>query len=372
MAPRILMQLTLIMVAAIRSLFADRADLAIEYIALRQQVAALKRERPHPRLDDLDRAFLVALKEKWSNWINGIILVTPDTVVRWQKERFRKYWAAKSKPGKRPGRPAVNRQIRDLIRRMARENDWGAPRIHAELLKLGLAVSQATVSRYLPRLPAPDKVERWKKFLRNHLPDIAAMDFFAIPTASFKLLYGFLVIHHDRRRILHINVTESPTARWVIQQLREAFPGAPSAEHLIHDRDSKFSAAVRAWIKALGLESVQTAFRTPLQNAIAERLVLSIRTELLDHVVVINEAHARRLLVDWTRYYGEDRCHLSLNKDCPEPRPVQPRPPGDAEVVAFPRVGGIHPPPPRCQADGMVARQGCGVTGHRYEWKQAA
>jgi len=351
MSPRVLSFMMQTLFSLVRTLLADRAELALENLALRQQVAALKRERPLPRLDDADRAFWVALKEKWSNWVNSLILVTPDTVIRWQRERFNKYWAAKSRTGKRPGRPAVSRQVRDLIHRMARENDWGAPRIHAELLKLGLEVSQATVSRYLPKRPPPDKVERWKKFLRNHLPDIAAMDFFTIPTASFKLLYGFFVIHHDRRRILHINVTESPTAQWVIQQLREAFPGTPSAKHIIHDRDSKFSAAVRAWIKALGLESVQTALRTPLQNAVAERLVLSIRTELLDHVVVLNEAHARRLLLDWTRYYGADRCHLTLNKDCPEPRPVQPRPPRDAEVVAFPRVGGIH---------------------HRYEWKQAA
>jgi len=366
MAPRILSFLMATLFSLVRSLLADKAELALENLALRQQVAALKRERPFPRLDDADRAFWVALTEKWSHWVNSLILVTPDTVIRRQRERFNKYWAAKSRTRKRPGRPTVSRQIRDLIHRMARENDWGALRVHAELLpskgperppsgpvegKLGLDVSQATVSRYLPKRPAPDKVERWKKFLRNHLPDIAAMDFFTIPTASFKLLYGFFVVHHDRRRILHINVTENPTAPWVIQQLREAFPGVPSAKHLIHDRDSKFSAAVRAWIKTLGLESVQTAFRAPLQNAIAERLVLSIRTELLDHVVVFNEAHARRLLVDWTRYYGEDRCHLSLDKDCPKPRPVQPRPPGNAEVIAFPRVGGIH---------------------HRYEWKQAA
>jgi transposase InsO family protein len=272
-------------------------------------------------------------------------------VVRWQKERFKKYWAAKSRLGKRSGRPAVSQHVRELIRRMATENDWGAPRIHAELLKLGLDVSQATVSRCLPKRPAPDKVERWKKFLRNHLPHIAAMDFFTIPTASFKLLHGFFVIHHDRRRILHINVTAHPTAQWVIQQLREAFPFTPSAKHLIHDRDSKFSAAVKGRLKALGIESAQTAFRAPFQNAIAERLVLSIRTELLDHVVVLNEAHARRLLAEYVAYHRQDRCHLALDKDCPESRPVQPHPPGDAEVIAFPRVGGIH---------------------HRYEWKQAA
>jgi hypothetical protein len=184
MAPRILSFMMETLFSLVRALLADKAELAIENLALRQQVAVLKRERPLPRLDDADRAFWVALKEKWSNWVNNLILVTPDTVIRWQRERFNKYWAAKSRSGKRPGRPTVSRQVRDLIHRMVRENDWGAPRIHAELLKLGVDVSQTTVSRYLPRRPAPDKIERWKKFLRNHLPDIAAMDFFTIPTAT--------------------------------------------------------------------------------------------------------------------------------------------------------------------------------------------
>ncbi len=208
------------------------------------------------------------------------------------------------------------------------------------------------MSRHLPKRPAePDKVERWKRFLRNHLPDMAAMDFFTIPTASFKVLYGLVVIHHNRRRILHVNVTENPTAQWVIQQLREAFPFTPSARYLIHDRDTKFSAAVKGWIKALGLKSVQTAFRAPWQNGICERWIGSLRRELLDHVVIFNESHARRLIGEYVRYHQIDRCHLSLNKDAPERRPVQQRPPGDAQVIAFPRVGGIH---------------------HRYEWKQAA
>lgn len=273
-----------------------------------------------------------------------------ETVVCWHKESFKKHWGRISRRG--PGRPLVSMEIRDLVRQMAMENDWGAPRIHAELLKLGFIVSQATVSRHLPKRPAePDKVERWKRFLRNHLPDIAAMDFFTIPTASFKLLYGLVAIHHDRRRILYINVTESPTAQWVIQQLWEAFPLTPSARYLIHDRDTKFSAAVKGWIRALGLKSVQTAFRAPWQNGICERWIGSLRRELLDHVVIFNERHARRLVGEYVKYHQIDRCHLSLAKDAPEQRPVQQRPPGDAQVIAFPRVGGIH---------------------HRYEWKQAA
>jgi len=182
------------------------------------------------------------------------------------------------------------------------------------------------------------------------MPNIAAMDFVTIPTASFKVLYGLFIIHHDRRRILHFNVTTHPTAAWVLQQLRDVFFDDPRIKHLVHDRDSKF-AVVSEWLKSAGAESVLTSYRSPWQNGIAERWVLTLRRELLDHVVVFNEAHARRLVSDFIAYYNEDRCHLSLNKDSPQLRPAQTRPPGDAEVIAIPRVGGIH---------------------HRYQWHKAA
>ena len=183
------------------------------------------------------------------------------------------------------------------------------------------------------------------------MPEIAAMDFCTIPTASFKVLYCFFVIHHNRRRILHCNVTEHPTTQWVIQQLREAFGGLPDARFMIHDRDKNFRAGVPGWFQAAGILPIQIGFRSPWQNGIAERWIKSLKTELLDHVVVMNEAHARRLIGDYVDYYNEDRCHTTLEGDSPEHRPVQPRPPGEAEVVALPRVGGLH---------------------RRYEWRNVA
>ena len=270
-------------------------------------------------------------------------------VVKWHKRGFKKHWHKLSR--RRPGRPRAPAEIRSLICRMPSDNDWGAPRIHAELLKLGIDISQATVTRYLPKSqPAPDNVARWKAFLKNHMPEIAAMDFVTIPTASFKVLYCLFIIHHDRRRILHTNVTASPTAAWVLQQLREVFFDGPGIQCLIRDRDTKFAHVAR-WLKSASAVSVLAGYRSPWQNGIPERWVLTLRRELLDHVVVLSEAHARMLIADFVAYYNEDRCHLALNKDPPEPRPIQTRPRGDAEVVAIPRVGGIH---------------------HRYEWRDAA
>ena len=208
---------------AIRAMCRRRADLVIENLALRQQVTALKQERPRPPLDETDRAFRVALRSSWPAWASRLVIVNADTVARWHRERFRRYWAKLSRR-RNPGRPRIDTEIRRLIRLMAQDG-WGAPRIHAELTKLGFIISEKTVSRYTPRLPAePDQVKRWVAFLRNHKDDIAAMDLFTVPTASLRLLYGFFVIEHGRRHIVHFNATFHPTSAWVMQQLREAFP----------------------------------------------------------------------------------------------------------------------------------------------------
>ncbi len=207
---------------AIRAMCRRRADLVIENLALRQQVTALKQERPRPPLDETDRAFWVALRS-WPAWASRLVIVNADTVARWHRERFRRYWAKLSRR-RNPSRPRIDTEIRRLIRLMAQDG-WGAPRIHAELTKLGFIISEKTVSRYMPRLSAePDQVKRWVAFLRNHKDDIAAMDLFTVPTASLRLLYGFFVIEHGRRHIVHFNATFHPTSAWVMQQLREAFP----------------------------------------------------------------------------------------------------------------------------------------------------
>jgi transposase InsO family protein len=236
---------------------------------------------------------------------------------------------------------------------MALENPtWGAPRIHGELLKLGFLLSERTVSRYLPRGPRRARASNeWLVFLRNHREVLAAMDFFTVPTVLFRILYVFFVIHHKRRRILHFNVTDHPTAPWVIQQLREAFPYDTAPSYLVFDRDSIFAEKVVSSVRALGITPQRIACRSPWQNGVAERWVGTCRRELLDRVVVLHEGHLRRLLRDFVAYYSVDRCHLALDKDSPRCRPIEPRLQGRARVVSIPRVGGLH---------------------HRYRWREAA
>ena len=299
-----------------------------------------------------DKLFWVLMSQYWSRWKEMLVIVQPDTVVRWHQMGFRMFWRWKSQRGKKTGRPPTKDEIRNLIRKMASENKWGAPRIHGELLKLGCKIDQATVSRLMPRKPRdPKQGQSWKTFLNNHSDVLAAMDFFVVPTATFGLLYGFFIIEHGRRKILHFNVTANPTAAWVIQQLREAFPYETSIKYLIMDRDSIFNIKVRDFIRAMGINHVMISARNSAENWVAERWVGSCRRELLDHVIVLNENHLRRLVRNYIRYYLEDRTHLSLAKDTPEGRPVTPKPSADAQVVAVPRVGGLH---------------------NRYEWQVAA
>jgi len=337
----------------IHALVRSQSGLAIENAALRQQLALFKEKRPRPQLHGADRAFWVLLHRFWSSWSNALIIVKPETVVRWHRAGFRSYWRWKSR---RVGRPRIGPDIAAVIRRMVRENDWGAPRIHEELLKLGHDVSERTVSRYLPRKPAsPDAIERWKTFLRNHRDAIGGMDFLTVPTVTFGVLYVFFIIDHARRRIRHVNVTAHPSAAWVIQQLREAFPFDETLRCLVLDRDAIFKGRVQAAIKDIEIEPKLISYRSPpcrlgmpWQNGVAERWVATLRRELLDHVVVFNEKHLRRLVLDYVAYYNEDRCHLSVEKDAPVPRPVMAKPSTTATVVGLPRVGGLH---------------------HRYEWR---
>ena len=231
--PRLFVTLLTFVVRALRAALRSRSDLVLENVALRQQVGALKQKRSRPQLDAADRTLWVAMRRAWSGWAERLVIVKPETVVKWHRECFRRYWTELSRHKRGPGRPRVDREIRELIRRMALENDWGAPRIHGELEKLGFTVSEATVSRYMPRRPAKtDVLQRWLAFLRNHKEGIAAMDFFTVPTASLRILYCWFVIHHERRQILHFNATFNPSGAWVIQQLREAFP-FDTAPHLL-------------------------------------------------------------------------------------------------------------------------------------------
>ena len=273
-------------------------------------------------------------------------MVQPDTVLRWHRRAFAWHWIRKSR--RLPGRPEVAANIRDLIRRMSQANPlWGAPRIHGELLKLGIAVAQSTVARYMPRLRKPPS-QTWRTFLTNHLAQTAAIDFFTVPTATFRVLFVFVVLAHERRRVLHFGVTEHPTQEWTIQQMREAFPWDEAPRYVLRDRDAIYGTDFVAMTGAMGMEEVLTAPRSPWQNPFVERLVGSIRRECLDHVTrlqpgcrnVCNERSLRRTLQNYFAYYHRSRTHLSLGKDSPEPRPIQPLEMGP--VVVLPQVGGLH------------------------------
>ncbi len=340
-------------VRSMYSILAPRIDLGVENIALRQQLVALKKEKPRPKLTRFDRIFWVWLRRIWRHWAGSLMIVKPETVIKWHRKGFKIYWKYISTHGKNRGKPKTSKEIRTLIRTMAKDNPtWRAPRIHGELLKLGVKVSERTVSRYLPRRePDGDKTKKWLAFLFNHRKAIVAMDFFIVPTLFFKRLYCFFIISHDKRRILHFNVTFNPTAEWVIDQLKKTFAGNDIYKYMILDRDSIFSPHVRETLKGLGIEPVRISFRSPWQNGVAERWVGSCRRELVNHVIAINQRHLYRLLEEYVLYYNEDRTHYSLNKDSPVNRPILKRESDDDRVIALPRVGGLH---------------------HKYVWKKSA
>ncbi|MGB5495464.1 MAG: integrase core domain-containing protein [Sedimenticolaceae bacterium] len=292
-----------------------------------------------PRESALDRLFWILFEKHVNGRRTMLHAFDPDTVVRWHREGFRRYWRWKSRH-RHAGRPPVDREIRSLIHEMQSTNaGWGAPRIHGELLKLGIEISQATVSKYMARHPKPPS-QTWRTFLENHVADLASMDFFTIPTATFRILYVFIVLRHDRREIVHFNVTEHPTAQWTAQQIVEAFPFDTAPGYLLHDRDSIYRDAVRRRIKSLGIDEVITARRSPWQNPFVERVIGSIRRDCLNHVIVLNERHLRRILGDYFGYYHCCRTHLSLSKDSPKPRTIHP--PDSGKVTALPLVGGLH------------------------------
>jgi putative transposase len=267
-----------------------------------------------------------------------LTIVKPATVIRWHRQGFALYWSWKSR--KRGGRPRKDAEIRTLIRQMARDNvGWGAPRIHGELLKLGFVVSEATVSRVMPRrFPPPSQT--WGTFVANHLPRAAAIDFFVVPTATFRSLYVFVVLAHARRRLVHFNVTDAPCANWTGQQVINAFPYATAPRYLHRDRDAIYGSEFISRVSSMGIEQVVSAARAPWQNPYVERVIGSLRRECTDHVIVTGAAHLRRVLREYVAYYNADRTHVALDKDSPATRPVLP--PGRGQVIALPRVGGLH------------------------------
>ena len=319
------------------SVLRSRQSLALENVALHHQLYVLQRPRSRIRLRKRDRLFWVVLSRIWRDWRNPLTIVQPETVVRWHRQSFCLFWRWKSR---HRGRPRTSPEIRDLVRRMAHENPlWGAPRIHGEMLKLGLDVAQATVSKYMPRGKRPPS-QTWRTFLKNHATAIASTDFFTVPTATFRVLYVFIVLSHERRRVVHFNVTDSPTAAWAGRQLVQAFPWDTAPRFLLRDRDAIYGSEFLRAVGGLQIEDVRISPRSPWQNPFVERLIGSIRRECLDHVVIWNENHLRRVLRGYLGYYSEARTHLGLGKDCPQARAIEP--PGVGRIVALPQVGGLH------------------------------
>jgi len=324
---------------AILSLFKSRQKLLLENLALRQQLAVLNRSAKRPQLTPADRMFWVVLSRLWRHWSETLLIVQPETVVRWHRQGFRQYWAWKSRRQKL-GRPSIDPAVRDLIQNMSRTNPlWGAPRIHGELLKLDIHVSQATVSKYMIRNRMPPS-QSWRTFLNNHLLDLVSIDFFTVPTATFRVLYVFIVLAHDRRSVLHFNVTDHPTAQWTAQQVIEAFPFETAPRYVLRDRDGIYGNEFQRRVARMGIEQVCTAPRSPWQNPYVERLIGSVRRECIDHLIIFDEHHLHRVLRNYLAYYHQCRTHLSLNKDAPEGRVPESAEIG--KIQAIPVVGGLH------------------------------
>ena len=314
-------------------------ELVLENLALRQQLTAMKRAANRPRLERGDRLFWIALARVWQNWRTALVVVQPDTVVRWRRDWLRRRWTRRSK--RRPGgRPPLDQQIRVLVRDMATANPlWGAPRIHGELRTLGVDVSERTVSRLLGRCPRPSS-QTWKTVLTNHLASAASMDFFTVPTLTGRVLFVLIVLAHHRRRIVHLNITDHPTAAWSAQQVVEALPEDTAPRWMHRDRDRIYGDVFQRRLASMGIAEVVSAPASPWQNPYAERLIGSVRRECLNHVIVLGERHLRRLLSAYLLYYHGARTHLSLAKDAPTPRRVHA--PAEGRVVAFAEVGGLH------------------------------
>ena len=324
--------------ALLRQLLQSRAALAAENLALRHQIVILQRSVKRPRLHRRDRIFWVWLSRLWRGWRSSLIVVQPETVIRWHRQGFRLYWRWKSRS--HCGRPKLDAEIRAPIRRMSRDNPtWGRRRIRSELHLLGYEVAELTVAKYMVRGRKPPS-QGWRIFLKNHTREIAAIDFFTVPTLTFRTLYVFVILSLGRRRIVHFNVTDSPTAEWTSLQLTQAFPFDTAPRFLIRDRDGIYGKMVVGTLKAMDFQQIVTARKSPWQNGYCERVIGSIRRECLDHIVVFNAGHLRKILRQYLGYYHESRTHLGLEKDCPVSREVQG--PQIGEIRSEPVLGGLH------------------------------
>src|SRR6195256_4042578 len=323
--------------AVLASPFKSNIRLEAENAVLRHQLIVLRRKlKGRARLRNNDRWFFVQLYRWFPSILPVLMIIRPETLVRWHRAGFRRYWRWKLR--RRGGRPPIETELRALIRQMSTENLlWGAPRIHGELLKLGFEVAQSSVAKYMVKRRGPPS-QGWRTFLRNHAPDIAAMDLFVVQTIGFKLLYGFVILRLDRRDLVWIGVTTNPTAEWGARQITEAFPWDGAPRYMIRDRDRIYSTVVTRRLRAMGIRDKPIAPASPWQNGFAERLIGSIRRECLDHIIVLGEEHLRRILKNYADYYNGVRTHQALNKDAPVSRQVQ----RSGVINSRAILGGLH------------------------------
>ena len=321
------------------SAFRSHSDLWVENLALRHQLTVLNRRTRKPKLRYADRLLWVGLLRCWPRWQHALLLFQPQTVIAWHRLGFRLFWRWKSRA--REGRPSINCELIALICRMWQTNPtWGSPRIQAELAKLGIQISDSTIRKYRPKHRRSASSQTWRTFLHNHAKELVAIDFFTVPTATFRVLYVFLVLAHERRKVLHFHITEAPSAAWTAQQMVEAFAFANPPRYLLRDRDGIYGADFVRRVEGLGLEQKLIAPQSPWQNPMVERLIGSIRRESLDHVIIFNGPHLRQILSNYLAYYHQDRTHRSLDQDCPIPRPVEP--PDQGKIIELPLLGGLH------------------------------
>jgi len=316
--------------------FKSLCRLEAENLLLRHQLSiALRRAQPRLLLHGNDRALLVWMTRLWPSLLGATQVVQPETILRWHRAGFKAFWRWKSR--NRAGRPRINRGLRDLIRRMSRENPlWGASRVHGELLILGFEVAQSTVSKYMVQGGTPS--QSWKTFLRNHAQAIAAIDLCVVPTVTFERLFAFLVLGHGRRQLLWFEVTRHPTAEWLARQVTEAFPWSSAPVYLVRDNDRAYGPVFRSRVRAMGIRDRPISPGSPWQSPYVERLIGTVRRECLDRVLVFGEAHLRQILSSYTAYYNEVRTHLALDKDTPLGRAVQ----RSGVIVAIPILSGLH------------------------------
>ena len=321
--------------AILASPFKSKSRLEAENAVLRHQMIVLQRKlHGRAQVTNGDRWFFIQLYRWFPSILNVLTIIQPETLVRWHRAGFRRYWRWKSRSA--GGRPQIGSDLRALIRQMSFENRlWGAPRIHGELLKLGFKLAQSSVAKYMVKRPPS---QGWRTFLRNHAPDIAAMDLFVVPTIGFNLLYAFVIVRLDRRDLVWINVTANPTAEWIARQITEAFPWNEAPRYLIRDRDRLYGTVVRRRLRTMGIRDKPIAPGSPWQNGFAERVIGSIRRECVDHMIVLGEAHLRRILTKYAGYYNELRTHWSLNKDSPIHRPIV----RQGAITSHPVLGGLH------------------------------